>query len=187
MAPVLPRGRWSWDKRHVDFELYKKPPELPMATATLTAELRAREPGATSELQHLQGLLKDEPLKFPLRKPGLILKPNPALSVLDSQNSSDVLPGKKSVCSGFVPGLQDHHSRKWNKNIIPWHNREHKKIEKLEGADFNLLGSKQSVYKSDQAAGRHATTYAQQEDPLQNDILDTGNSVNTRECVTGQN
>jgi len=51
----------------------------------------------------------------------------------------------------------------------------------------SLLGSKQSVYKSDQAAGRHATTYAQQEDPLQNDILDTGNSVNTRECVTGQN
>ncbi|XP_040502601.1 uncharacterized protein KIAA1257 homolog isoform X9 [Gallus gallus] len=196
MAPVLPRGRWSWDKRHVDFELYKKPPELPMATAALTdashfvqnacddtklkvhwcsaaAELCAREPGATSELQQLQGLLKDEPLKFPLRKPGLILKPNPALSVLDSQNSSDVLPGKKSVCSGFVPGLQDHHSRKWNKNIIPWHNREHKKIEKLEGADFNLLGSKQSVYKSDQAASKHATTYAQQEDPLQNDILDT--------------
>lgn len=65
-----------------------------------------------------------------------LFQPNPALSVLDSQNSSDVLPGKKSVCSGFVPGLQDHHSRKWNKNIIPWHNREHKKIEKLEGADF---------------------------------------------------
>uniref|UniRef100_A0A8C9FUQ1 Cilia and flagella associated protein 92 (putative) n=1 Tax=Pavo cristatus TaxID=9049 RepID=A0A8C9FUQ1_PAVCR len=36
MEPVLPRGRWSWDKRHVDFELYKKPPELPVTAASLT-------------------------------------------------------------------------------------------------------------------------------------------------------
>ncbi|POI32189.1 hypothetical protein CIB84_004059, partial [Bambusicola thoracicus] len=138
MEPVLSRGRWSWDKRHVDFELYKKPPELHVATASLTAaELRKCGPGATSELQKLQGLLKDEPLKFSLGKPGLILKPIPALSVLGSQNSSDVLPGKKSVCSGFVPGLQDHHSlKKWNKNVIPCHNREQKKFEKLKGADF---------------------------------------------------
>ncbi|OXB65350.1 hypothetical protein ASZ78_016994, partial [Callipepla squamata] len=36
MEPVLSRGRWSWDKRHVDFELYKKPPELSMTAAPLT-------------------------------------------------------------------------------------------------------------------------------------------------------
>uniref|UniRef100_A0A663MLB2 Cilia and flagella associated protein 92 (putative) n=1 Tax=Athene cunicularia TaxID=194338 RepID=A0A663MLB2_ATHCN len=28
MEPVLSRDRWSWDRRHIDFDLYKKPPEL---------------------------------------------------------------------------------------------------------------------------------------------------------------
>uniref|UniRef100_A0A672U2P3 Cilia and flagella associated protein 92 (putative) n=1 Tax=Strigops habroptila TaxID=2489341 RepID=A0A672U2P3_STRHB len=36
MEPVLPRDRWSWDKRHIDFDLYKKPPELIMTTAPQT-------------------------------------------------------------------------------------------------------------------------------------------------------
>ena len=48
--------------------------KLKVHWCSAAAELRARGPGATSELQQLQGLLKDEPLKFPLRKPGLILK-----------------------------------------------------------------------------------------------------------------
>ncbi|XP_052534435.1 uncharacterized protein CFAP92 isoform X5 [Tympanuchus pallidicinctus] len=205
MKPMLPRGRWSWDKRHVDFELYKKPPEPPLTTASLSAathfvhnafddtklkvhrcsaaaELRTRGPGASSQLQKLQGLLKDEPQKFSLRKPGLVLQPIPALSALDSQNSSDVLPRKKSVCSGFVPGLQHCHSLKWNENsIVPCHNREHKKFEK-KGADFNLLGSKQSVDKSEQAASRSTTTCTQRDDPLQNDIP---NAATASQCWDG--
>lgn len=34
--PMLDRGRWGWEMRHLDFELYKKPPpflELPPAAA----------------------------------------------------------------------------------------------------------------------------------------------------------
>lgn len=120
MESTLSRGRWSWDKRHIDFELYKKPPELPVATASLTAaELHTDGPGASSQVQKPQGLRKDEPLKFSLRKPGVVLKPIPAPSALGSQNSSDVLPGKKSVCSSFVPGLQENHSRKWEDDFIP--------------------------------------------------------------------
>nr|XP_008258563.2 uncharacterized protein CFAP92 isoform X2 [Oryctolagus cuniculus] len=36
LQPVLDRERWSWDRRHLDFELYKKPPpffKLPPAVA----------------------------------------------------------------------------------------------------------------------------------------------------------
>uniref|UniRef100_A0A8C0IBG6 Cilia and flagella associated protein 92 (putative) n=1 Tax=Bubo bubo TaxID=30461 RepID=A0A8C0IBG6_BUBBB len=36
MEPVLSRDRWSWDKRHIDFDLYKKPPELFMTAAPQT-------------------------------------------------------------------------------------------------------------------------------------------------------
>ncbi|XP_025922184.1 uncharacterized protein KIAA1257 homolog [Apteryx rowi] len=97
MDPVLSRDRWSWDKRHIDFDLYKKPPELFMTTVlqrdatqvlqtvfddtklkvhrcSTAAELRARGPRASFQLQKLQGLLKDKPSKFSLRKPGLSLK-----------------------------------------------------------------------------------------------------------------
>ncbi|KAM9654864.1 uncharacterized protein CFAP92 isoform 3-T6 [Morphnus guianensis] len=104
MEPVLSRDRWSWDKRHIDFDLYKKPPELFMTTAPQTvccqpcedatrilqttfddtrlkahrrstaAELSTCGPRARFQLQKLHGLLQGVPPKFSLRKAGPILK-----------------------------------------------------------------------------------------------------------------
>ncbi|XP_054693600.1 uncharacterized protein CFAP92 [Grus americana] len=157
MEPVLSRDRWSWDKRHVDFDLYKKPPELFMTTAPRTdakqilqtmyddtklkahrrstaAELSTRGPRARFQLQKLQGLLKDEPREFSLRRAGLVLKASctcfkcwpasqtvcftycsavPALSALAEQPRE---PGKKS---SFVPGPAEQHSFPWHKNVTP--------------------------------------------------------------------
>ncbi|KAM6061746.1 uncharacterized protein CFAP92 [Chlamydotis macqueenii] len=164
--PVLSRDRWSWDKRHIDFDLYKKPPELFRTTApqpawcwprenaagtlqtvfgdtklkahwcSTAAESPTRGPGARFQLQKLQGLLKDEPLKFSLRRAGPGLKTGPALASQPCATGSDALPGRrKIITSAFVPGPDDEDSVKWRKNVIPWHNREHGKAEKLQGAD----------------------------------------------------
>uniref|UniRef100_A0A8C3B8B8 Cilia and flagella associated protein 92 (putative) n=1 Tax=Cairina moschata TaxID=8855 RepID=A0A8C3B8B8_CAIMO len=202
--PVLSRDRWSWDKRHIDFDLYTKPPvttapltdaiqvvqtafddtKLKVHRCSAAAELSTRGPRASCQLQKLQGLLKDEPRKFSLRKPGLILKPIPALSVLDNQPSQNivaVLPGKrKSICYGFVPGPEGQHSLKWSKNFIPCHNRERKVFEKLKGADFNLFCYKHSlIYKRDQSARGRAAISAEQEDPLQNEMPEPAVTLDT--------
>uniref|UniRef100_A0A8C8SH48 Cilia and flagella associated protein 92 (putative) n=1 Tax=Pelusios castaneus TaxID=367368 RepID=A0A8C8SH48_9SAUR len=36
LEPVLSRDRWSWNQRHVDFDLYKKPPDYLPASAPAT-------------------------------------------------------------------------------------------------------------------------------------------------------
>ncbi|XP_009577179.1 PREDICTED: uncharacterized protein FLJ43738 [Fulmarus glacialis] len=202
MEPVLSRDRWSWDKRHIDFDLYKKPPELFMITAPETvakrilqttfddtklkahqhstaAELSTHGPRARFQLQKLQGLLKDEPLKFSLRKARPSLKPVPARSALDKQpcdTGPDALRGRrKSIANGAVPGPADQRSLARSKNVIPWHNREHETSEQLQGADFKLLCYKASfVHKREQSArvGGHTAILAQQDDPLQNDTLE---------------
>ncbi|XP_025041792.2 uncharacterized protein CFAP92 [Pelodiscus sinensis] len=174
LEPVLSRDKWCWDQRHVDFELYKKPPVyLPTSPAThqevaiwqgdetnqpqktvfvdtqlkvhrcsTAAELTTRGLKASAQLDKLQGLLKDKPQKFSLTRPGLILQPIPALSVLQQLPDNGIYQGldrERSTTKGFVPGVEGQHSLKWNGNIIPCHDMDHRTFETLRGADFNLL------------------------------------------------
>ncbi|XP_069722228.1 uncharacterized protein CFAP92 [Phaenicophaeus curvirostris] len=92
--PALARGRWSRGKRDIDFDLYKKPPELFMTTAPRTdaawilhtlfdalklqsrrcCSAAARGPRASAQQQKLLKLLRDEAQKSSLRKAGPVLK-----------------------------------------------------------------------------------------------------------------
>ncbi|XP_053150347.1 uncharacterized protein CFAP92 isoform X2 [Hemicordylus capensis] len=155
LKPVLDRDRWSWDKRNVDFELYKKLPEpivvldtsreepekdvrcntaLKVHRCCLETELIASGPKASCQLARLQGLLKDKPAKLSLK-----LQPSPDVGFLDEV-------GGENICRGFVPGIEADHSLKWNGNIIPCHNREHNVFKTLKGADFRLFTRSNSFH-----------------------------------------
>ncbi|XP_041081427.1 uncharacterized protein cfap92 [Polyodon spathula] len=183
-APTLLRDRWEWSKRHVDVELYKKPPlffgtkhpiTIYLAGDTLqdeqlayarkqyinwlnkvitdgsmkfyrrSAESELRTNGA--KLDRLQGMLKDMPKKHSLRNPGMVLKPIPALSVIQRPYGSESA-GPVAPTFGFTPGLHDQHSLNWEANIVPRYNMEHKKFQRLKGADFIAYCNKhQYLYK----------------------------------------
>ncbi|XP_010292267.1 PREDICTED: uncharacterized protein FLJ43738 [Phaethon lepturus] len=208
LEPVLSRDRWSWDKRHIDFDLYKKPPELFMTAApwsdakqilqttlddtkpkahrrSTAAELPTRGPRARFQLQKLQGLPKDEPLKFSLGKAGPVLKPPPALPVLDNQpcdSGSNVIPGKRSITSGFVPAPADRHSLKWRKNVIPWHNRERETFEKLQGADFK----RNNLPEKDAPPSSHIRQTLSRTIRENEVVLDTGNLLNRKHSTNSR-
>ncbi|KAM9324461.1 uncharacterized protein CFAP92 [Gastrophryne carolinensis] len=156
--PTLSRDRWSWAKRHVDFELYKKPVEryslsapcpIHLADVGIQEDYKATLASAeknqkmrfhrclpqteltsqsSNQMSRLEGLLKDRGAKLSLRKPGLALKPIPALAVM--QNAGEPITNR-----GFLPGELKDHSLKWTENIIPRYNSD----QQLRGKDFELL------------------------------------------------
>ncbi|XP_030063806.1 uncharacterized protein CFAP92 [Microcaecilia unicolor] len=170
--PMLNRGSWGWNQRHMDFDLYSKPPDIisvetsysshctddhledkcqkaeereymkwldkivvddPRMTfyrCSIQGELTIKGAKASSQQKKLGGLLKDVPVKYSLREPILALKPIPPLAVLEHT---------EDTTKAFGPGQDQLHSLKWNGNIIPRHNMEHKKYEKLRGSDFKLF------------------------------------------------
>ncbi|XP_032996722.1 uncharacterized protein KIAA1257 homolog isoform X2 [Lacerta agilis] len=148
------RERWPWDKRHADFELYKKNPprahvlldtqreEPPKEIRCNTAlkvhrccpstELTASGPKASCQLARIQGLLKDAPAKLSLR-----MLPTPVAGMADQVE-------EVRNCKGFVPGAEPLLSLKRNDNIIPCYDRQHDTFKTLKGEDFRLICRKHS-------------------------------------------
>ncbi|XP_064422507.1 uncharacterized protein CFAP92 [Latimeria chalumnae] len=128
---------------------------------------------ASNQLDKLQGLLKDAPVKYSLKKPGLVLQSIPALSVMQqsvAEYSSGKVQDKKEVTQAFCPGLYDQHSLKWDKNVIPRYNMKHKMFEELKGANFKVYNCKNPfLYKREVVPltkeERESTYLFQQSDP----------------------
>ncbi|XP_055016331.1 uncharacterized protein cfap92 [Boleophthalmus pectinirostris] len=123
LKPPLSRDPWCWSQRSQDFQLYRKAPPFfstwPVRVhldgislqekRTLAAKAQHRRESSTGPLpgfkchmadtDKFHNLLKDEPQKYSLRKPGMILKPVPHLSVI-SQPLWRCDRCTKELCSG---------------------------------------------------------------------------------------
>ncbi|XP_060239692.1 uncharacterized protein CFAP92 isoform X2 [Meriones unguiculatus] len=87
LKPVLDRERWSWSQRHVDFELYKKPPlylPLPPLPAPKSATARKRKAKTQSSEQRQRS-------RVTLKPPGS----HGSFSVQAQDSPNDPLPSLK--------------------------------------------------------------------------------------------
>ncbi|XP_041347622.1 uncharacterized protein LOC121367489 isoform X2 [Gigantopelta aegis] len=113
-------------------------------------EMRDRGFYSSNQIDRLQGLLKDPPIKHTLCKPGLVLRKIPPLNVVlnpkvDTDARAEGLPLFSAVrgeevekTRGFKPGPFITRSWLMENNKIPAVDYEHGKLIKLKGKDFNL-------------------------------------------------
>ncbi|XP_056591395.1 uncharacterized protein cfap92 isoform X1 [Triplophysa dalaica] len=78
-----------------------------------------------ANLDKLDDILKDEPMKYSLRRPGMILKPIPVTSVVRCTNPADSVEREANI--PFAAGPFQNHSLCWDKNTIPRHTSHYSK------------------------------------------------------------
>ncbi|XP_055077983.1 uncharacterized protein cfap92 [Periophthalmus magnuspinnatus] len=153
LKPPLSRGPWSWTRRSQDFQLYRKAApffntwplsvqvdgESGLEEQTLAAKAQHRQSESSTgplpefkchmaETDKFHNLLKDEPQKYSLRKPGMILKPVPHLSVIS--RSGDVTDAQRSAA--LAPGPRMDWSLSSRNNAIPRHSTEFYKYHYMQ-------------------------------------------------------
>ncbi|XP_059393330.1 uncharacterized protein cfap92 [Carassius carassius] len=77
-------------------------------------------------LDKLQDILKDKPMKYSLKRPGMALKPIPVISVV--QPSEKPGSAEREANIPFAPGPFQNHSLSWDKNTIPRYSSQYSKF-----------------------------------------------------------
>lgn len=111
-------------------------------------ELRTQGRTASNQVARLQGLLKDNPSKLALRRPGMYLQNIPPLNVVlnpsvDTDSRLAGITPRPAVETdgdernkGFKPGPFLERSWVLEKNKIPAIDYEHDKFDRFKGHDF---------------------------------------------------
>lgn len=119
-------------------------------------EFRTGGRKASNQLARLQGLLKDQPNKLSLSKPGMALANVPPLNVVlypgvdTDARLAGITPRPTTINevdennNAFKPGAYIERSWVFERNQVPVIDYEHEKFEKLKGHDFNAYHKERS-------------------------------------------
>ncbi|XP_013407741.1 uncharacterized protein LOC106171815 [Lingula anatina] len=132
-------------------------PRFYLHRCNTVTEQKDAGPKSNNQIAKLQGLLKDEPKKFSLRKDPMRLHDVPPLNVVlnpsvDTAKREAGLPIVPAVdgefeerVNGFMPGPYEEHSWLLERNKIPVRDYEHHKFNLRKGGDFNVYHKEKSA------------------------------------------